>query len=99
MQRSEVELSRCHPYFRDGWKGLAALVIAVCFICSAGLVLGQDTSTNAPSDPVLSLLLEKGMITEDEAAKVQAQVDSQRTNMDASFAAANSKWKISPGIK
>jgi len=63
----------------------------------ASRVLGAD----AP-DPVLNLMLEKGMITEDEAAKVQAQVDARRTNNVAQMAQApymDSKWKISSGIK
>ncbi len=49
------------------------------------------------SDPVLNLMLDKGMITEDEAAKVQAQVDTIRTNEVAQF--PESKWKISDGVK
>lgn len=51
------------------------------------------------SDPVLSLLLEKGMITEDEAEKTQAQADALRTNMAAQYMAENSKWKISKNVK
>ena len=67
---------------------------------------GASASTNAiptvltsPTDPVLSLLLEKGMITEDEAAKTQAQADALRTNMAAQYMAENSKWKISKNIQ
>lgn len=52
-----------------------------------------------PTDPVLNLLLEKGMITEDEAEKTQAEADAMRTNMAALYAAENSKWKISKNIK
>lgn len=75
--------------------------MAACILWQAGIVRGEDGSTNAtvPADPVLGLMLEKGMITEDEAAKVQAQVDARRTNMEAQYSEANSKWKISPGIK
>ena len=50
-----------------------------------------------PSDPVLNLLLEKGMITENEAAKVQAQVDSYRTNAMSEL--PPEKWKIRKGIE
>jgi hypothetical protein len=56
-------------------------------------------SLTAPTDPVLSLLLEKGMITEDEAEKTQAQADALRTNMAAQFAQENSKWRISKNVK
>jgi len=66
----------------------------------ASRVLGAD----AP-DPVLNLMLEKGMITEDEAAKVQAQVNARQTNLAAMYQSeyqpqrTDSIWKISPGIK
>ena len=53
----------------------------------------------APTDPVLNLLLEKGVITEEEAAKTQAQADALRTNMAAQYAQENSKWKIGKDIK
>jgi len=66
----------------------------------------HQLSTNqviAPADPVLSLMLEKGMITEDEAVKVQAAVDARRTNLAAAMAAEymepESKWKIGKNIK
>lgn len=60
---------------------------------------GADISTNSPSDPVLGLLLEKGMITEEEAARVQAQADALRTNEVSQLPQPESKWKISDGIK
>jgi hypothetical protein len=75
-------------------------------------VLGADATINAPAvvnnaigsgpsapDPVLSLLMEKGMITEEEANKVQAQVDARRTNEAAQYALENSKWKLNSGVK
>jgi len=65
---------------------------------SANPAVGADAAApSVTSDPVLSLMLEKGMITDDEAAKVQAQVDARRTNPAAIF--PDSKWKISDGIK
>ena len=39
------------------------------------------------------------MITEDEASKVQAQVDARRTNMAAMYAPPPSPWLTSVGIK
>jgi hypothetical protein len=56
-----------------------------------------DPAASDTTDPVLGLLVEKGMITEAEAAKAQAQVDARRTNLAAQFPA--SVWKISPAIK
>jgi hypothetical protein len=85
-----------------GWGGLAA-VTAASILLPAPHASAADPATNAvssaPSDPVLGLMLEKGMITEDEANKVQAQADARRTNMAAEYAQENSRWKISPGIK
>jgi hypothetical protein len=63
---------------------------------STNSVPGSLTST---TDPVLSLLLEKGMITEDEAEKTQAQADALRTNMAAEYAAEGTKWRFAPSIK
>lgn len=67
---------------------------------------GASSATNAvpvvptsTTDPVLSLLLEKGMITEDEAQKTQAQADALRTNMAAEYASENTKWRFAPSIK
>lgn len=48
-------------------------------------------------DPLLNLLLQKGILTEDEAKKVQAEVDAGRTN--ALEMPPESKWKLSNGLK
>jgi len=73
------------------------MMAAACFIHPANHALGADISTNSPADPVLGLLLEKGMITEEEAARVQAQADALRTNATPQL--PDSRWKISNGIK
>jgi len=75
-----------------------------CVIGSAGSARGATGgSTNSPAvtptDPVLNLLLEKGMITEDEANKTQAQADALRTNMAAQYPPSQSGWMMSAGIK
>lgn len=49
------------------------------------------------SDPVLDLLLEKGMITESEAAKVKATLDARNTNQAPKM--PDTIWKIGKGIK
>ncbi len=101
---SEAQLSRHNSL---GLNGLTAVMAAAWVIGSAGHALGETgVSTNSPADaaqdPVLGLMLEKGMITEEEANKVQAQVDARRTNMAAAMAAEYnppSKWIMSAGIK
>jgi hypothetical protein len=107
MQSSDAQSPSRNPFRRRGLRELSAILIAASSLGLANRVLGAGDATNAPADavtaptdPVLGLMLEKGMITEDEAAKVQAQADALRTNMAAQFARENaSKWKISSGIK
>ncbi len=99
MQSSDAAIHRRDLSLRNGLAGLAAIVTGAGVIVTAGQAAAADAATNNPtSDPVLGLMLEKGMITEDEAAKVQAQVDARRTNMAAQYA-ESSPWKISTGIK
>ena len=83
---------------RRGW-------IAGFTVLAAGMALhpfNRALAADTP-DPVLSLMLEKGMITQDEAAKVQAQVDARQTNLLAQYQYqmpnSGSVWKISKGIK
>jgi len=54
----------------------------------------------APSDPVLDLLLQKGIVTEAEVAKAKADAERIRTNEFANLMPpVESKWKISNAIK
>jgi hypothetical protein len=81
-----------------------AVFIGTGVLGLAANMSGQEVSTNAafnasPSDPVLGLLLEKGMITEQEAAKVQAQADAMRTNEISELRESESQWKISKAVK
>ncbi len=50
-------------------------------------------------DPLLNLFIEKGYVTQEEAAKVKAEAEAQRTNSQAISQASLSKWKISEGTK
>jgi hypothetical protein len=53
-----------------------------------------------PSDPVLDLLLQKGIVTEAEVQKAKAEAERIRTNEFANFMPPiESKWKISNAIK
>ena len=98
MQISGVPSRKQNLLLKSGLKGVAAVTIAAGLNNVGGKALAGDASTNSiTSDPVLNLMLEKGMITEDEAAKVQGQVDSMRTNPVAIM--PPSKWNISAGIK
>jgi len=77
---------------RNPTAWLAVLVLAGTML-SAKPVWAADGS----NDPVLNLLLEKGVITQDEAAKTEAQLAAARTNESAPY--LDSKWKVSSGIK
>src|SRR5690242_12230525 len=53
-----------------------------------------------PSDPVLDLLLQKGIVTEAEVQKARADAEKIRTNELANMMPPmESKWKISKAIK
>lgn len=82
---------------RSGLRNGIALMAAGSVVGSINNAFCADDSAPALSDPVLNLLLEKGMITESEASKVQAQVDANRTNEIAQM--PPSKWKIASGIQ
>ena len=49
------------------------------------------------SDPVLVMLLDKGVINEDDAAKAQAQINASHTNLAPLLPSA--QWKKIPGFK
>ncbi len=98
MQISGVRSRKHNLFLKSGLKGVAAVTIAAGLNNVGGKALAGDASTNSITpDPVLNLMLEKGMITEDEALKVQGQVDAMRTNPVAIM--PPSKWNISSGIK
>jgi hypothetical protein len=94
MQKSEVLRWRGCPkqLVENGWLGGLAIATLVGALLPVSAAFGADTP-----DPVLNLMLEKGMITEDEASKVQAQVDALHTNSAPAYPA--SIWKSNPGIK
>lgn len=88
--------ARAHARIRKGLLGCLGVVTAIWVSHPNECARGTD----APPDPVLGLLLQKGMITEDEAAHVKAQMDAMRTNEAAAYPPPpESQWKISPGIK
>jgi len=48
-------------------------------------------------DPLLDLMIEKGMVTQEEARKVRIEADAMRTN--AAPIASDSRWKLSKAFK
>jgi len=64
---------------------------------AALLCLSVAHADVASSDPLLDLLIKKGLVTQDEANSVRNEADALRSNNIAAFPA--SRWKISNGIK
>ena len=69
-----------------------AIIATICAIGPASRGFCAD-----PSDPILDLMLQKGLITEDEATKVKAEAEAIRSNTVSQF--PESRFKISPAIK
>src|SRR4029077_11456298 len=63
------------------------------------LAAGEGLAAERP-DPLLDLMIQKGIVTQDEAARVRAEADALRTNeMATTLSPAAAKWKISDAIK
>jgi hypothetical protein len=89
-QRSSCFRFICKPLT---WGWFSALLLGI-LVPSA---YGAD-STN--KDPLLELMIQKGIVTEEEAAKVRAEADALRTNAVPSMEALpESKWKINNAFK
>src|SRR5262245_50020763 len=71
--------------------------LALCFIAGA-ITFARNHTFAADQDPLLNLLLQKGILTEDEAKKVQAELSAGRTNA-LQMPPPESKWKINKAIK
>ena len=70
------------------------LITAAALVCTRGF--GAESQ-----DPLLDLMIQKGMLTQEEAQKVRAEADALRTNAmnQALMPPAESKWKVSKAIK
>ncbi len=80
---------------------LKVFLLAAMSAATRGLC--QD-STNAPPvtqapDPLLDLLIQKGILTQQEAEKVEAEAQSRRTNEMQMPQMPASKWQISQAVK
>jgi len=82
----------------DGWQ--LPLINAVFLSIVVGAFCIRAVAADS-SDPLMELLIQKGMLTREEADKVKAESEAMRTNAPGMEAmpAAGSKWKISDAIK
>lgn len=81
------------------WTALNVLLAVLGVTRGWGADTGTNTSASASSDPLLNLFIQKGFVTQEEAEKVKAEADFNRTNTLAYPPAELSKWKISKGTK
>ena len=63
-----------------------------------GTVLALKTPGAEPSDPILDLLLQKGIVTEAEVQKARSEAERIRTNLMV-MPPLESKWKLSKALK
>src|ERR1035441_4589142 len=74
----------------------AANVLAACLLLAAG-ISGRCQEAH---DPLLDFMIQKGMLTQEEASKVKAEADAIRTNgLSQAMPPAESKWRISKAVK
>jgi polyhydroxyalkanoate synthesis regulator phasin len=79
------------------FNGLGASAFLSASLLVASGVAGWSQESR---DPLLDLMIQKGMLTQEEARKVKAEADAIRTNaLNQAMAPADSKWNISKAIK
>src|ERR1051325_7283762 len=79
---------------RKSFPGRRLAIAAVCAGCAAGRAFGDESS-----DLVLDLFLKKGLVTEEEAARVKSEAAALRANQAQAAVPADSKWKIGRAVK
>jgi hypothetical protein len=75
-----------------GWPPIRRLVGILAFCTMAAAALAQT------SDPLLELLVKKGIVTQEEAQKLRGEAEALKATNTAE-AASFSKWKIGDAIK
>lgn len=71
-------------------------VVLTAALLSAGRLTGRGEDT---SDPIINLFLQKGFITEGEAAKARSEIEALRTNRTEMPQIPPSRWKISDAFQ
>src|SRR5215471_14604765 len=79
------------------WFSLQRLATTIVFVTSLICTLSSALAAD-PSDPVLNLLLQKGIISQEELDKTKAEAEAIRTN-NATLPPMESKWKINNAFK
>ncbi len=79
-----------------GWMRMRYFLAALPLFAAG---TGWCADTSGTPDPLLDLFIQKGYVTQQEAAKVKAEADRLRTNELANASMPAPQWKINPGIK
>lgn len=79
------------------FKKKRGIRVATFATVMAGISAGVGMAADTP-DPLLDLMVKKGIVTQDEANQVKAEADAARTN-ELSTLESSSRWKISKGLK
>src|SRR6266436_5812690 len=99
-QLVESPRPQCPHIFRSRIRWRRCLCATAGMACVVGALCGVNTMAEDQSDPVLKLLLQKGVISEEEVQKAQVQLDAMRSNAFVNtIPPTESKWKISNAIK
>jgi hypothetical protein len=91
--RSQSVILKRKASTRAGAIPSCLVVLALVTFGFSLTVLGAE-----PSDPILDLLLQKGIVTEAEVQKARADAERIRTNL-TELPPMDSKWKINNAIK
>jgi hypothetical protein len=74
----------------------SSIFLSACLLLAAGIAGWCQESR----DPLLDLMIQKGMLTQEEAQKIRAEADALRTNaLNQAMSPPESKWNISKAIK
>ena len=104
VERNQEKAARMFrpPLPKVPTRGLAQLLRRAGLLVCSGLVLGfiapSAGSCAEASDPILDLLLQKGIVTDGEVQKARADAERIRTNL-MEMPPIESKWKIGKAIK
>ena len=82
-------------------KNSFVIILAILAVWTSNAVAqtpsAADGTTTSTQDPLMQALIEKGILSQTEAARIQSEIAARETNLVNSLPA--SKWKISDAIQ
>lgn len=99
-------MPRCSGAFQFGisiYMNYSKQLLLPVLLGATGMTTGRaadpSSSPAALSDPYLNLLMQKGIITSEEARKAEAEVQARQHQLVSEMSPMESKWKIGKAIK